>query len=68
MNDECYHFAAQVLGEKSHEIRETAVADLIRWLEEPAQQQINAHRGLMLLYFIRGAKFNYDKAKKKIRR
>jgi hypothetical protein len=68
MNDECYQIAAEILGEDSPEVRETAIAYLIQWLDEPAQKQINAHRGLMLLYFIRGAKYNYDKAKKKIKR
>jgi hypothetical protein len=66
MNTECYEYDASCLGETSSEIREQAICELTNWLDE--NPHIHAHRDIMLLYFIRGCKYNLEKAKKKIRR
>lgn len=59
-----YDFAQRNLGE-TRGIREKFLTEINKWLDE--NPHINAFRDpTNLLHFIRGAKFDIDKAKKKI--
>lgn len=61
-----YKFAEEVLGETA-EKRETGIQEILQWYDD--NPKINGHRDrLTILYFLRGAKFNIEKAKKKIKR
>lgn len=59
-----YEVAEQKLGE-TKEIRDRCLAELNSWLDE--NPHINAQRdAVSLLQFLRGAKFQMDKAKQRI--
>lgn len=59
-----YEVAEQKLGE-TREIRDSCLAELNSWLDE--NPHINAQRdAVSLLQFLRGAKFQTDKAKQRI--
>lgn len=59
-----YEVAKQKLGE-TKETRDNGLAELNSWLIE--NPHINAQRNpVNLLQFLRGAKFNIDKAKRRI--
>lgn len=66
MSKECYQHSEKVLGE-TEEIRETSLTEIYNWLDN--NPKINAHRDAKtILHFLRGTKFNIDKAKKKIKK
>lgn len=59
-----YEFAKQKLGETS-EMRDRCLGEINSWLDE--NPHINAQRdAVCLLQFLRGAKFQMDKAKRRI--
>lgn len=59
-----YETAEQKLGE-TREIRDSCLAEINIWLDE--NPHINARRdAVSLLQFLRGAKFQMDKAKQRI--
>ncbi|GAB0094868.1 Retinol-binding protein pinta [Sergentomyia squamirostris] len=63
---ECYNFAEIHLNETSIN-RETLLNELLVWCDQ--NPEINVERDTVhLLYFLRGAKFNVEKAKDKIKR
>uniref|UniRef100_A0A1L8DZJ5 Putative phosphatidylinositol transfer protein sec14 n=1 Tax=Nyssomyia neivai TaxID=330878 RepID=A0A1L8DZJ5_9DIPT len=63
---ECYAFAEAQLNE-TQSTRDTSLAALQTWISE--NPEFNVERDVVhLLYFLRGAKFNVDKAKDKIKR
>lgn len=60
-----YEAANKLLGE-TREVRNEQVQVIQRWLAE--NPQINAHNDpRTIIFFLRGAKFDVDKAKKKIK-
>ncbi|XP_059611480.1 retinol-binding protein pinta [Phlebotomus argentipes] len=66
LSSECYNFAEANLNETPNE-RADALAKLCTWIDENAE--LNVERDTVhLLYFLRGAKFNIEKAKDKIKR
>lgn len=59
-----YEFARQSLGE-TKEIRDRCLREIYEWLDE--NPKINANRSpTSLVHFLRGAKFQIDKAKQRI--
>lgn len=65
LSDKDYEYAQRYLGE-SKEARVEALAELNEWLDD--NTHINAQRDpAHLLHFLRGAKFQLDKAKLRIK-
>lgn len=59
-----YDFARKSLGE-TKETRDRCLHEVIKWLDN--NPKINANRdAISLLHFLRGAKFQVDKAKQRI--
>lgn len=60
----CYTDAKLLLGE-TDELRAHSISTILDWLD--ANPAINANREITsILYFLRGSKFDLDKAKRKI--
>ncbi|XP_055716432.1 retinol-binding protein pinta [Phlebotomus papatasi] len=63
---DCYIFAEAHLNETSNR-REESLAKFCKWIDE--NPELNVEKDVVhLLYFLRGAKFNVEKAKDKIKR
>lgn len=66
LTPECRRHAERALGETVAK-RVDGIAEIHRWLDENGH--INAHRDSQsILYFLRGSKYNIDKAKNKMTR
>lgn len=64
--EDCYTFAEAHLNETSNR-REESLTEFCTWIDE--NPELNVEKDVVhLLYFLRGAKFNVEKAKDKIKR